>query len=257
MTIHPTAIIDDNASVDPSCKIGAYCVIGAGASIGSGTVLHSHVVVHGQTTIGKDCTIYPFASIGHAPQDLKFKGEQSTVVIGNNTTIREYVTINPGTEGGTMETRVGDNCLLMIGVHLAHDCIVGNNVIAANNATLAGHVVVEDHVVIGGLAAMHQFVRIGQHAMIGGLAGIEHDIPPYTVATGNRATLQGLNLIGLKRRGFSRDDIKNIKDLYQHIFDGNDAIKEKAEQHQPQSAAEQHFIDFILEPSKRGLCRRG
>lgn len=232
-------------------------MVEAGVTIGDNTILKSHVVLAGNTTIGAGCTIYPFASIGHAPQDLKFAGEESTVVIGDNTVIREHVTINPGTSGGTMSTTVGNNCLLMVGAHVAHDCAVGDNVIMANNATLAGHVVVENGVVIGGLAAMHQFVRLGEGSMIGGLAGVEHDVPPFSLAMGNRAKLHGLNLVGLKRRGIDRADINALKDAYQHLFNGEAPVKEQLTSLPVTHATVvQQFVDFISLPSKRGLCHR-
>lgn len=201
--IHPTAVIDSAAKIGKNVKIGPYCCIGANVEIGDGVELKAHVVIDGQTSIGADSKFFPFASIGLPPQDLKYSGEKSTLTIGERNIIREYVTMNPGTEGGGLETRVGDDNLFMVGAHVAHDCIVGNNVIMANNATLAGHVMVDDYAIIGGLAAVHQFCRIGRHAMIGGMSGVENDIIPYASVLGGRAWLSGLNLVGLKRRGVS------------------------------------------------------
>ncbi len=220
--IHPTAIIEDGATLGQGVRIGPYCVIGAKVVLGDEVELKSHVVVQGKTRIGAKTRVFPFASLGHEPQDLKFHGEESTLEIGEHCTIREHVTMNPGTEGGGLVTRVGNHCLFMTASHVAHDCQVGNYVILANNATLAGHVVVEDYVVIGGLSAVHQFVRIGKHAMIGGMSGIEADVIPYGSAMGDRAGLEGLNLIGLKRRGFSRDAIHALREVYRALFHGQE-----------------------------------
>jgi len=256
--IHPTAVIAPTASIGKDVEIGAYCVIGAHVKIGAGSKLHSHVVIDGHTTIGEKNTIFPFASLGHAPQDLKFKGEASELILGDNNVIREHVTMNPGTEGGGMLTRVGSNCLFMTASHVAHDCKVGNGVILANNATLAGHVEVGDHVVIGGLAAVHQFVRIGAHAMIGGMSGVEHDVIPFGSVMGERANLAGLNLVGLKRRGFDRDAIHALRNAYKQMFEEEngtlaeriaDVLKEYG------SIAEvRGMIDFINEKGSRSLC---
>ena len=201
--IHPSAVVSSKAQIGDNVEIGPFCVVGDDVKIGEGTILKSHVVVEGDTVIGKNNIIFPFASIGLEPQDLKFKGEKSRVEIGDNNKIREHVTIHLGTQDGAMVTKIGSNCLLMVGVHIAHDCVVGNHVIFANNATLAGHVEVGDHVVIGGLSAVHQFVRIGAGAMIGGMSGVESDVFPNGLVMGERASLAGLNLVGLKRREIS------------------------------------------------------
>ncbi|MEQ9199200.1 MAG: acyl-ACP--UDP-N-acetylglucosamine O-acyltransferase, partial [Rhodospirillales bacterium] len=177
--IHPTTIVEDGARIDASARVGPFCVIGPEVTIGAGTVLHSHIAVAGRTTIGEENKIFPFASIGHAPQDLKYRGEPSEVIIGDRNVIREQVTINPGTEGGGMKTTVGNNCLIMVAAHVAHDCQIANNAILVNNATLAGHVSIGEFAIIGGLSAVHQFVRIGKHAMIGGCSGVENDVIPY------------------------------------------------------------------------------
>ena len=254
--IHKTAIVDKEAGIGDGVTIGPYCVVGAQVTLEDNVILKPHVVVDGRTTIGAGTQIYPFASIGLPPQDLKYKGEDSRLVIGRNNVIREYVTINPGTEGGGMETRVGDNGLYMIGAHIAHDCKVGNGVIMVNNATLGGHVVVEDFVVIGGLAAVHQFVRIGEHAMIGGLSGVEHDVIPFGSVMGERASLSGLNIIGLKRRGFDRDTIHGIRAAYRDLFASEGTLEERLDKVAgdfADNSVVQQVAAFIRGDSKRGL----
>jgi UDP-N-acetylglucosamine acyltransferase len=259
-SIHPSAIISDGAILEEGVSVGPFCVIGPNAHLAKNVRLISHVCVDGHTTIGESTEVYPFASIGHRPQDLKYHGEASTVVIGANTTIREYVTIQPGTEGGTMTTTVGDQCLLMVGVHVAHDCVVGNNVIMANYATLAGHVTVEDYVIIGGLSAVQQFVRIGSHAIIGGMSGVEKDVVPYAMIMGERAYLHGVNIVGLKRRGFSNQHIHIIQDLYQHLFMEESDIPFQARvQSQKEASPEKDDViktifDFIDGDTKRSFC---
>ena len=225
--IHPTAIVEDGAQIGENVEIGPYSVVGAKVVLGDGVRLHSHVVVGGKTRVGAGTEIYPFASIGLAPQDLKYAGEESELIVGERCRIREHVTMNPGTAGGGLLTQVGDECLFMVGSHVAHDCIVGNNVILANNATLAGHVVVGDFAIIGGLSAVHQFVRIGAHAMVGGMSGVEHDLIPYGSAMGERARLRGLNLIGLQRRDFSRDEINNLRTAYRLLFAQEGTMQER------------------------------
>ena len=217
--IHPTAIISKTAKIGLNVEIGPYSIIGDEVKIGDGTIIKSHVVIEGDTAIGKNNVIFPFASIGLVPQDLKFKGEKSKVIIGDNNTIREHVTIHLGTQDGAMVTIIGNNCLLMVGVHVAHDCVVGNNVILANNATLAGHVSLGDNVVIGGLSALHQFVRVGQGAMIGGMSGVESDVIPYGLVMGERASLAGLNLVGMKRHGVARDEIHALRNFFKKLFE--------------------------------------
>jgi UDP-N-acetylglucosamine acyltransferase len=256
--IHVTAIVDPQATLGKNVSIGPYSVVGPNVVLGDNVTIKSHVVLDGHTTIGENTEIYPFASIGTAPQDLKFKGEKSTLIIGKNNKIREHVTMNPGTEGDKMSTIVGDNCLFMVGAHVAHDCIVGNNVIMANNATLAGHVEVGDFAIIGGLSAVRQFIRIGAHAMIGGMSGIERNIIPYGQAAGERASLQGLNLIGLKRRGFERDDINTLRSAYRLIFSSEGTLSERlkdAEQRFGENAVVQDIIDFIRTEDKQGICQ--
>lgn len=255
--IHSTAIIHPKAQVAKSALIGPYCIVGQHVTLDENVELKSHVVIEGKTTIGEGTRIFPFASIGHVPQDLKFKGEESTLVIGKNNMIREHVTMNPGTEGGGMVTKVGDNCLFMVGTHVAHDCQIGNHVIMANNATLAGHVSVGDHAVIGGLAAVHQFVRIGEHAMIGGLSGVENDVIPYGAVMGERAGLAGLNIIGLKRRNFDRETIHGLRAAYTMIFEETEGTlaerAEKVKQEYATIAAVKEIVDFIHTASKRSI----
>jgi len=257
-TIHPTAIVAPTVTLAADVSIGPYCVVDGESVIGTGTTLVSHVVISGRTTLGKNCKVFPFASLGHAPQDLKYKGEASELIIGDNNMIREHVTMNPGTEGGGLTTRVGHNCLFMVGAHVAHDCKVGDYVILANNATLAGHVEVGDHAIIGGLAAIHQFVRIGNHAIVGGMSGVEHDVIPYGSVMGERANLAGLNLVGLKRRGFDRDTIHALRNAYKMLFEEDTGtLAERAERMQQEYGnIEQvmEIIGFMNDKGSRSLC---
>ncbi|MEK9644769.1 MAG: acyl-ACP--UDP-N-acetylglucosamine O-acyltransferase [Alphaproteobacteria bacterium] len=256
--IHPTAIVDPAATIGEGVKIGPYSVIGPDVSLGDGCVLLSHVVVDGRTEIGPNARIYPFASIGHQPQDMKFKGEPSRLAIGANNILREHVTINPGTEGGGMLTSIGNNCLMMVGAHVAHDCIVGSHVIMANNATLAGHVMVEDFAIIGGLSAVHQFCRIGKHAMVGGMSGVENDVIPYGSVMGDRARLSGLNIVGLKRRGFSRNDLTALRKAYRLMFAEEGTMAERIEDVLETYSAHEavmEIIDFIRSDSNRAICQ--
>lgn len=256
-TIHPTAVIEDGAVIGEGAYIGPYCVIGAEVKLGANVRLHSHVSIGGDTEIGEGTQVFPFASLGYAPQDLKFKGEKTRLVIGKHNTIREHVTMNPGTEGGGSLTQVGDHCLFMVATHVAHDCIVGNHVILANNATLAGHVQVGDGAVIGGLAAVHQFVRIGTGAMIGGLSGVEHDVIPFGSVIGERAWLAGLNLIGLKRRQLDRETIHAIRHVFKDVFGQSEGtIASRAEATRKQYGhipAVDGLLRFIEEKSHRSL----
>lgn len=256
--IHPSAIVDPKAQVADSVVIGPFCVVGADVVLGERVELLSHVVVEGRTTVGEGTRIFPFASIGHQPQDLKYHGEPSTLVIGANNQIREYVTMQPGTEGGGMLTKVGDNCLFMASAHVAHDCILGNNIIMANNATLAGHVTVGDFAFCGGLSAVHQFVRIGKHAMIGGMSGVEADVIPFGMVIGNRAHLNGLNIVGLKRRGFARDDIHTLRNAYRLMFAPEGTLQERladVEEQFKDNAVVMEIIAFIRDESSRSLCQ--
>jgi UDP-N-acetylglucosamine acyltransferase len=256
--IHPTAIVAPGAKLAEDVFIGPYSVVGEHVALGAGVVLRSHVVVDGRTTIGAGTRVFPFASIGLEPQDLKYAGEESLLVVGCRNTIREHVTINPGTTGGGMVTRVGDDCLFMVGAHIAHDCQIADHVVMANNATLAGHVVVEDYAVLGGLCAVHQFVRIGKHAMIGGMSGVERDVIPYGQVIGDRARLTGLNIIGMQRRGFSREDIQGLRNAYQFLFfsEGtlSDRVVEAADRFAGIGPAED-IIAFIRADSSRAICQ--
>ena len=216
--IHPAAVVHKGARIGRGVAVGAYSVIGENAVLDDNVTVHSHVSIAGVTRIGAGTTIFPFASIGHPPQDQKYAGENSELHIGAGNVIREHVTMNTGTAGGGMVTRVGDNGLFMAGAHVAHDCQVGHHVILANHATLAGHVTVGDYAILGGLSAVQQFARIGQHAMIGGMSGVVDDVIPYGSVLGNRAHLGGLNIIGLKRRGFSRDQIRGLRNAYRMLF---------------------------------------
>ena len=228
--IHPTAIVEPGASIGPGVTIGPYCVIGAEVSLAAGVRLHSHVVIAGVTAIGEGTEIWPFASVGSAPQDLKYHGERTELIIGARNRIREYATLNPGTASGGGVTRVGDDNLLMMSIHVAHDCILGNGIIMVNHATLSGHVVVEDNVILGGLSAVHQFCRLGRGAMIGGMAGVAADVIPYGTVMGERAHLAGLNLTGLKRRGVDRATIHGLRAAFGEIFGpgGEGNLQERA-----------------------------
>lgn len=256
--IHSSSVIEDGAKIADDVEIGPFCHIGANVELGANTKLESHIAIKGYTRLGEGCHVWPFASLGHSPQDLKFRGEKSRLVIGKNNRIREHVTMNPGTEGGGMLTQVGDNCLFMVGSHVAHDCRVGNGVILANNATLAGHVEVGDHAVIGGLSAIHQFVKIGHNAMIGGMSGIENDVIPYGNAFGERAWLAGLNLVGLKRRGFEKEQITTLRNAFKTIFSGDGNFSErveKAKREYKASGPVMEIIEFITADSSRALCQ--
>lgn len=258
--IHPTSVIYGGAELGENVEVGPYCVIHSDVKIGSGTKLHSHVVIDGYTTIGTNNNIFPFVSLGSQPQDLKFAGEKTELIIGNNNLIREYTTMNPGTEGGGRITKIGNNCLFMMSTHVAHDCHVGNNVIMANNATLAGHVILEDYVIIGGLSAVHQFVRIGAHAMIGGMSAVEKDVVPFATIMGERAYLAGMNLVGLKRRNFSREEITLLKDAFDILFYPKDfslnfeqrvdLVKSKF----TDSDAVNNLLEFLQSETSRSFC---
>ena len=256
--IHATAIIHSDTKVDEGVMIGPYCCVGKDVKLGKDVQLLSHVVVEGHTSIGDGTRVFPFASIGHEPQDLKYGGEQSNLVIGVNNTIREHVTMNPGTQGGGMFTRIGDNCLFMIGAHVAHDCQIGDNVILVNNATLAGHVDIGDWAIVGGLSAVHQFVRIGRHAMIGGMSGIENDVIPYGLVMGNRAHLSGLNLVGLKRRKIPNNVIHDLRRAYRLIFAQEGTQAERlADVAELFSHVEpvREIVTFINQDSSRSICQ--
>ena len=253
--IHKTAIIDPKAKIASNVEIGPYCVIGPNVEIGENTIIQSHVHISVSAKIGKGNNIYPFVSIND-PQDLKYNGETTNLVIGDNNKIREYVTINPGTAGGGGKTVIGDNCLFMISSHIAHDCQVGNNVIIANNVPLGGHAIIEENVIIGGNSAVQQFTRIGKMAMIGGMTGVLHDVIPYGLSTGNRNSLQGLNLIGLRRAKVENKDILGLSEAYKEIFatkNINENISKLNGSFQ-ENPLVKNVIDFITKDKKRSIC---
>ena len=258
--IHKTAIVSDKAQIAKNVEIGPFCVIGDNVKIEEGTILKSHVVIDGNTTIGKNNIIFPFATVGLVPQDLKFAGEQSQLIIGDNNSIREHVTIHLGTKDGGMITKIGNNCLLMVGVHIAHDCLIGNNVILANNATLAGHVQVGNNVVIGGLSAVHQFVRIGGGAMIGGMSGVENDVIPFGLVMGERAHLAGINLVGMKRQNIARDEIHALRNFYKQLFENDGDVNflnrvNEISQDFSQNSTIKEVINFINSETSRSFCK--
>ncbi len=254
--IHPMAVVDPGAKIGRGVRIGPFCVIGGEVELGDDVLLMSHVVVTGRTKIGPRTRAFPFSSLGHEPQDLKYRGEPSALEIGTDCLIREGVTMNPGTEGGGMLTRVGDHSTFLANAHVAHDCHVGDHVIFSNNVMLAGHCRVGDYVIVGGGAAVHQFARIGRHSFIGGMAAVEHDVIPYGMALGNRAYLAGLNLIGLKRRGFDREQIHDLRRAYRLLFAAEGTLKERVEdvaaefEGQPEV---KEILDFIREGGDRAV----
>tara|TARA_B100001248_G_scaffold255503_1_gene235321 strand:+ start:505 stop:1302 length:798 start_codon:yes stop_codon:yes gene_type:complete len=257
--IHSTAIVSSKAELGNNIYIGPYCIINENVKINDDCKFLANVYMEGNTTVGSNCTFYPFSTIGTKPQDLKYKGEKSELKIGNNNTIREHVTINPGTIGGGLITSIGNNCLLMVGCHVAHDCKIENNVILVNNASLAGHVIVEDFAIIGALSGVHQFCRIGKHSMIGAMSGIDSDVIPYGTVLGNRAFLSGLNIIGLKRRGFSKDIIQDLKKAYGVLFVSNegtisDRIKEVSEDFS-KNIPVMEIVDFLTKEKSRSICK--
>ena len=255
--IHPSAVVDPNAKIGEGVHIGPFSIIGSDVTLGDNVRIHPHVVVDGATFVGEGTEIFPFASIGSPTQDKKFKGGRPELHIGKNNTIREYVTMNPGTDDGS-KTIVGDNGLFMVGSHVAHDCIVGNNVILANNATLGGHVELGDFVIIGGMSAIHQFIRIGAHAIIGGMSGVESDVIPYGRVKDDRAYLAGLNLIGLERRGLGRDDLKVLQKAYNIMFGDEGTLEERldliAEEFKDEPLVIS-IVDFARKRDKFPLCQ--
>ena len=256
--IHPTALVEKGAELAADVRIGPFCHVGPEVRLDSGVILESHVVVAGRTSIGTGTHVFPFACLGHRPQDLKYKGEPSLLEIGRNNRIREHVTMHPGTEGGGLLTRVGDDGLFMAAIHVAHDCRIGDGVVMANNATLGGHVTIEDHAILGGLVAVHQFVRIGRYAMIGGMSGVEDDVIPYGLVTGNRAFLNGLNTIGLKRRGLGRDEIQALREAYRQLFAGSGEFALRLEAVRTRFALQPRVMEivaFIQAPAHRSLCQ--
>lgn len=256
-TIHPTAVVDPRAELGSGVEVGPFAVVGPDVVIGEGTVLMSHAVVERWTRIGRRCRVHPFATLGGAPQDLKYRGEETWLELGDETVVREAATLNRGTVGGLGKTVVGSRCLLMAYAHVAHDCVLGDQVILANAATLAGHVTVEDHVILGGLAAVQQFVRLGAHSFVGGTSGVNQDVPPFMLVSGVPASNHGLNLVGLKRRGFSDEAIRALKRAHQTIFRSGLTLARAIEQVRAEQAGVPEvtrLVEFI-EGSKVGVCR--
>ena len=254
--IHKTAVIDPKAIIATNVEIGPYVVIGPNVKIDENTKIHSHVSIFGNTTIGKKNRIYPFASIGNDPQDLKYNGEDTKLIIGDNNKIREYVSINPGTAGGGRETILGNNCLLMVSSHVAHDCTLGNNVVLANNVAIAGHAQIDDGVIIGGNSAVQQFTRIGKMAMIGGMTGVEKDVIPYGLSVGNRNYLSGLNLVGLRRKNIPNKQILSLLEAYKEIFKTEQLTENlnRINGSYKENLLVNEIIEFINKDKKRPIC---
>ena len=254
--VHPTAVIEEGAVIGENCQIGPFCVVGPNVFLGNSVKLISHVVVLGKTAIGDETVVWPFASVGSEPQDLKYKGEKTELSIGKRNKIREGVSINPGTEGGGGITRIGNDCLFMLGSHIGHDCQIGNSIILANNSAVAGHVIIEDNVTIGGLSGVHQFCRIGQGAMIGAVSMVNNDVIPYATVVGERASLVGLNIVGLKRKGLSQEVINSVRKTFTNLFDPSKNFKERAKR-LANSKVENEYInavlDFILSDTNRSF----
>ena len=256
---HHTAIVSEKAVLGSNVTIGPYCIINENVKIGNNVNLTAHTYIDGNTTIGDNCKFFPYCSIGTSPQDLKYKGEKSVLKIGDNNIFREYVTVNPGTEGGGLKTVIGNDCLFMISAHVAHDCKIGNNVIMVNNASIAGHVTLEDYAIMGALSGAHQFCRIGKHSMIGGLSGVDSDVIPYGTVIGNRAYLSGLNIIGLKRRGFSKSIIQDLRKAYGLLFSSQegtftDRVKEVSEEFLDNEPI-QEIVQFLKSEKSRSVCK--
>lgn len=257
MAVHPTAVVEDGAVLGADVSIGPFCMIGPNVELGDGAVLHSHVALAGHTRIGAGAQIFPFASIGHQAQDLKFRGEHATLTVGANCLIREGVTMNAGTEGGGGHTVIGDNCAFLANSHVGHDCRVGNHVVMSNGALLAGHVQVGDFVIFGGGSAAIQFSRIGSHAFVGGLSGLEKDLIPFGLAVGDRASLAGLNLVGLRRRNFDRDAVAALRRAYRMLFAAEGTLKERTDRiadEYPDVGLVQDVVSFIRAGGDRALC---
>jgi UDP-N-acetylglucosamine acyltransferase len=256
-SIHPTAIVEPGAKLGDGARIGPYCIVGANVELGAGVELISHVVVAGHTSIGARARIHPFAALGQPPQDLKYKGEPTRLVVGEDCIVREHATLHPGTVTGRSITEVGNKCLIMVGAHVAHDCKVGNNVVMVNGATLGGHVDVGDFAILGGISAVHQFVRIGKYAMIGGMTGVEGDVIPYGLVMGDRARLQGLNIVGLKRRGFGREQIHDLRTAYRLLFAQEGTLAERLDdvtELYAKAGAVMDIVAFIRGANNRPIC---
>ena len=254
--IHKTAIVDPKAKISTNVNIGPYSIIGPNVEIGEHTVINSHVSIAGYTKIGKKNKIYPFASIGNNPQDLKYNGEKSYLEIGDSNTIREYVSINPGTDGGGGLTKIGNNCLFMVSSHVAHDCVIGDNVVAVNNVAIGGHVQIDDNAIIGGNSAIHQYIRIGKFAMIGGICAVIRDVIPYGLVHGNRSVLQGINLIGLRRNNIPNQEIALLSKAYKEIFKSenlSENLKNLSEEFKENDLVIE-ILKFIQKDKKRPIC---
>lgn len=255
--IHPSAVVEDGAKIGAGVKIGPFCTVGSEVELGDGCQVLSHVALAGRTKIGPRTRIFPFASIGHIPQDLKYRGESSTLEIGADCMIREGVTMNPGTEGGGLRTVIGDRCTFLAGSHVGHDTKVGNDCILSNNVMLAGHVTVGNFVIFGGGSAVIQFARVGSHAFVGGLSGLENDLIPYGMAVGNRAHLAGLNIIGMRRRNFTREQIHDIRRAYRLLFADEGTLSERVDDVAAEFAEHpfvHEILDFIREGKERSIC---
>ena len=253
--IHPSSVIEDGAQIDPSAVIGPFCLVGSDVTIGPDVELKSHVVLKGRTVIGEGTVVFSFAVIGEIPQDLKFKGEQSGLVIGKRNRIREHVTMNAGTEGGGGMTKIGDDCLFMAGCHIAHDAIIGDRVIIVNSAAIAGHCILEDDVIVGGLSGIHQFVRIGRGAIVGAVTMVTNDVIPYGLVQAPRGALDGLNLVGLKRRGVARVDITALRAAFQMLAQGDGTFHNRVERlgAETDSAYVQEIVDFVTGDTDRSF----
>jgi len=255
--IHATAVVDPSAKLGANVEIGPFCIVGADAEIGAGVVVRSHSVIERRSVLGEGCKVFPFVSIGEAPQDVKYRDELSMVAIGPNCIIREHVTIHRGTQSGHMKTQVGANCFLMVGAHVAHDCAIGDNVTLVNGVTLGGHVSVGEGAIIGGLSAVHQFVRIGAYSFVGGMSGVAADLIPFGMALGNRANLNGLNIVGLRRKGFPREQIHELRQAYRMLFSSEGTLKERLEDVEgifSKNPLAKQIIDFIKSDSDRSFC---
>jgi UDP-N-acetylglucosamine acyltransferase len=255
--VHPAAVIDRKAQIEEGVEIGPFAIVGPDVTLRKNVKIHSHAVIAGKTEIGEGCEIHPFAVVGGPPQDMKYRGERSELFVGPFTTIREHVTINGGTESGGHVTRIGSHCLLLVGAHVAHDCQVGDHVLLVNNAALGGHVTVEDHAGLGGLCAVHQFVRIGAHAFIGGMSAVVSDVIPFGMALGNRANLSGLNVVGLKRSGFTHEQIHALRKAYGLLFSQEGTLQERiddVEKMFPAEAPVQRIVAFMRAKADRSFC---
>ena len=259
-SIHPSAVVESGANIAAGCHIGPFCHVGPEVTLHEGVVLKSHAVVTGLTEIGAETVIFPFANIGDIPQDLKYAGEKTQLIVGKRNRIREGVTMNTGTDGGGGITRVGDDNLFMTGAHVGHDAIVGNHVVVANQSAIAGHCIIEDGVIIGGLSGIHQFVRIGRGAIIGAVTMVTNDVIPYGLVQGPRGALDGLNLVGLKRRGVAKEDITALRAAYQDLAQGEGAFQERARrlsEEAPNSQYVRDVVDFVLKGSDRSFLTPG